>query len=213
MPQIPVIGMTATGEMVGRVFRLSMAMAIALMLGVVSAASAGATDKRSTDATGAASAERVAVETAGDVPGLGEAELGRYVAEQMNATGARRWQFFADEKSDAAPEDRVEWSFTTGPSANGALRNYGFSRAMMERLIDAHHYVTVEAKLYWHGQYQSVMLGHVTIGPALPYPALTALIGKMTRLVMSYPTSQSRPPRVMAKDSATLASGALARQR
>jgi len=190
-----------------------MAMAIALMLGVVSAASAGATDKRSTDATGAASPERVAVKTAGDVPGLGEAALGRYVAEQMNAAGAGRWQFFAEETAGAEPEDRVEWSFATGPSANGALRNYGFSRAMMERLLDAHHYVSVEAKLYWHGQYQSVMLGHVTIGPALPYPALTALIGKMTRLVMSYPTSQSRPPRVMAKDSATLASGALARQR
>jgi hypothetical protein len=52
------------------------------------------------------------------------------------------------------------------------------------------HYVTVETKLYCHGQYQTVMLGDVTIGPDLLYPALTALVGKMTRLVMSHPFAQ-----------------------
>jgi len=46
-----------------------------------------------------------------------------------------------------------------------------------------------------HGQYQKAMLGHVTIGPARPHRDLTALIGKMTRFVMSDPTGQSRPPR------------------
>lgn len=167
--------------MIEHVLRLPMAIALALMLGVVLTASAGA--------TGRASPERVAVETAGDVPGLGEAELGRYVAKEMNAADAGPWQFFADGTSGIAPGDRVEWSFTTGPSADGALRNYGFSRAMMARLLDAHHYVTVAAKLYRHGQYLTTTLGHVTIGPALPHHDLTALIGKMTRRLVSYPAA------------------------
>lgn len=184
MPRIPLNGVTAIGAM-----RMPRAIAIALMLSIVTAASPGVADERSADATGAASPERVAVETAGEVPGVGEAELDRYVAQQMNAAGAGPWQFFADETSGAAPADRVEWSFTTGPSANGALRNYGFSRAMMARLLDAHHYVTVAAKLYRHGQYLTTTLGHVTIGPALPHHDLTVLIGKMTRRLVSYPAA------------------------
>ncbi|HZB93408.1 MAG TPA: hypothetical protein VE397_18315 [Stellaceae bacterium] len=135
----------------------------------------------------------VAVETTGSVPGIGEGELERYVADQMNAAHAGVWKFVPVEA--ASPENRIEWSFTTAPSASGAVRTYGFSRAMMERLIDAHHYLTIEAKLYWHGQYQTVMLGHATIGAGLPDPALTELIARMTRLVMSYPMSDMGQPR------------------
>lgn len=135
----------------------------------------------------------VAVETAGSVPGIGEGQLDRYIADQMNAAHVGAWRFVP--VKSAIPEDRVEWSFTMAPSAMGAVRTYGFSRAMMERLIDAHHYVTIEAKLYWHGQYQTVMLGHATIGSGVQDPALTALIAKMTRLVMSYPMSDTGQPR------------------
>jgi hypothetical protein len=167
----------------GRIFRLPMAIAIALALGLLGARAAGT----ELAAKEAASPTAMAVEISGSVPGLSQAELRRYVAEQMNATRVG-WQFVAADKADEEP-NRVEWSFTTGPSANGAVRTYGFSRAMMERLVGAHHYVTIEAKLYWHGQYQTVMLGHVTMGAAAPDPDLTTLIGKMTRLVLAYPIS------------------------
>ncbi|HUJ97695.1 MAG TPA: hypothetical protein VLV85_05570 [Stellaceae bacterium] len=161
-------------------FRLAMAAIVVLTLGGLNARAANQ-----------ASAKPMAVETTGSVPGLDEAELGRYVAEQMNAARVG-WQFVAAANASAQP-NRVEWSFTAGPSASGSVRTYGFSRAMMERLMPAHYYMTVEAKLYWHGQYQTVMLGHVTTGVAMPDPDLTALIGKMTRLVMAYPMSQNRP--------------------
>ncbi len=181
-------------EVTGRRFRLTIAMIAVLALGALSA--------RAADQP---SATQMAVETTGSVPGLGEAELARYVAEEMNAARVG-WQFVAVPNASAAP-NRVEWSFTTGPSASGAVRTYGFSRAMMERLMPAHHYVTIEAKLYWHGQYQTVMLGHVTTGATMPDPDLTALIGKMTRLVMAYPMSENRRPGVALGEGALLASG------
>jgi hypothetical protein len=178
----------------GALFHVTMAMTIVLTLGTLSARAAGQ-----------APATPMAVKTTGEVPGLGEAELGRYVAEQMNAARVG-WQFVAAANASAQP-NRVEWSFTTGPSASGAVRTYGFSRAMMERLMPAHYYMTVEAKLYWHGQYQTVMLGHVTTGTAMPDPDLSALIDKMTRLVMAYPMSDNvRRPGVASGAGAVLVS-------
>jgi hypothetical protein len=182
-------------EVIGRLFRLTMATIVVLTLGALNA--------RAADQP---SATPMAVETTGSVPGLGEAELGRYVAEQMNAARVG-WQFAAVPNAAAQP-NRVEWSFTIGPSASGAVRTYGFSRATMERLVPTRYYVTVEAKLYWHGQYQTVMLGHVTTGSAIPDPDLTALIGKMTRLVMAYRMSEnSRRPGVASSAGAVLVSG------
>ncbi|HUC65061.1 MAG TPA: hypothetical protein VMA53_06525 [Stellaceae bacterium] len=181
-------------EVVGRLFRLTMAMTVVLTLAALSA--------RAADQPSAAP---MAVETTGWVPGFGEADLGRYVAEQMNAARVG-WQFAAVPNAAAQP-NRVEWSFTTGPSASGAVRTYGFSRATMERLMPTRYYVTVEAKLYWHGQYQTVMLGHVTTGTATPDPDLTALIGKMTRLVMAYPMSENeRRPGIASGAGAVLVS-------
>jgi hypothetical protein len=179
-------------EVTGRMFRLAMAAIVVLTLGGLNARAANQ-----------ASAMPMAVATTGSVPGLGEAELGRYVAEQMNAARVG-WQFVAAPNASAQP-NRVEWSFTAGPSASGTVRTYGFSRAMMERLMPGHFYMTVEAKLYWHGQYQTVMLGHVTTGAAMPDPDLTALIGKMTRLVMAYPMSENiRRPGVASGAGAVL---------
>jgi hypothetical protein len=181
-------------EITGRLFRLTMAMIPVLMLGALGAR-----------AVGQAPATPMAVETKGSVPGLDEAELERYVAEQMNAARVG-WQFVAVPNAAAQP-NRVEWSFSAGPSAAGSVRTYGFSRAMMERLMPAHYYMTVEAKLYWHGQYQTVMLGHVTTGVAMPDPDLTTLIGKMTRLVMAYPMSENvRRPGVASGGGAVLVS-------
>jgi hypothetical protein len=178
-------------EVTGRLFRVAIAMIAMLTLGALSVRAAEQP-----------SAAPMAVEITGSVPGLGGAELGRYVAEQMNAARVG-WQFAAVPNAASEP-NRVEWSFTTGPSATGAVRTYGFSRAMMERLVGAHHYVTIEAKLYYHGQYQTVMLGHVTIGAAVPDPDLTTLIGKMTRLVMAYPMSQNRPSGVAFREHAAV---------
>jgi hypothetical protein len=181
-------------EVTGRLFGLAMAMIAVLTLGALSARAAEQP-----------SATPMAVEITGSVPGLGETELGRYVAEQMNAARVG-WQFAAVPNAATQP-NRVEWSFTTGPSASGAVRTYGFSRATMERLMPSRYYVTVEAKLYYHGQYQTVMLGHVTIGGAAPDPDLTTLIGKMTRLVMAYPMSKNdRRPGVASGAGAVLVS-------
>jgi hypothetical protein len=178
-------------EVTGRVFRLTMAMIVVLALGALAARAADQPP-----------ATPMAVEITGSVPGLDEAALGRYVAAQMNAARVG-WQFVVVPNASAQP-DRVEWSFTTGPSATGSVRTYGFSRAMMERLMPKRYYMTVQAKLYWHGQYQTVMLGHATTRAAVPDPDLTALIGKMTRLVMAYPMSQNRPSGVALGEDAAV---------
>ena len=113
-------------EVTGRMFRLARATIVVLTFGALNARAADQ-----------ASATPMAIETTGSVPGLGEAELGRYVAEQMNAARVG-WQFVVVPNASAQP-NRVEWSFTAGPSASGTVRTYGFSRAMMERLMPGHY--------------------------------------------------------------------------
>lgn len=140
--------------------------------------------------SGGAPAATVSVETQGFLPGLGKAELPAHIATQMNGANAGAWRFVANGN---AP-DRVVWSFKTGPSANGAVRTYGFSRAMMERLVGAHHFVTIEAKLYLKGDYQCGDYETATIGPQMPDSELSATIVRMTRILMSCPSENSREP-------------------
>jgi len=138
----------------------------------------------------------VAVETAGSVPGVAADDLNRFVTERMNKARLPAWQFRAAPASGGHADDRVEWAFKVDPSATGDVRTYGFSRAMMERLLAARHRVTIRVRLYLHGEYQTETLGQVTVGATAPDADLDAEILKLTQMVMSYPASADPLSRV-----------------
>ena len=147
-----------------------------------------------TDAVAGAPPGTFAVTTEGLLPGFAEDQLASYVATQMTKAKAGNWQFVAAKDAAQSAEGQVQWSFKTAPSATGALRTYGFSRAMMERLVAARRYVTIEAKLFLHGEYQTETLGQATITMEGEDPALDAEIVKMVQLLMSYPASTDERP-------------------
>jgi len=149
---------------------------VSLLLALIAVSGAAAAEPASEEPP------TLTVEARGSVPGIGEADLAAFVATQMREAGKSAWRF-APAAGSGASKDRVEWSFATGPSAVGAVRTYGYSRAMMERLVGAHHYVTIKARLYLHGDYQTETLGEATIG-AGPDPALAAEIATITRLLL-----------------------------
>jgi hypothetical protein len=96
----------------------------------------------------------LAVVTEGWLPGFDKAELGPFIAREMNAAGLAQWRF-APEATEAQPApDRVEWVFKPNPYAGGpTLPRTGMVREI-DKLFGVHRYISVEVRLYLHGEYQ-----------------------------------------------------------
>jgi hypothetical protein len=133
----------------------------------------------------------VAVTATGELPGIPAADLPSFLAKVMNGAGGN-WRFEAAPSGGPAPANRIEWSFKTNPSAVGAVRTYGFSRATMQRLLGVHHYLTIEVTLYLHGQYQTQSLGQVTVTGGADDTDLSTEITRDTRQLMSYLSMDTR---------------------
>jgi hypothetical protein len=79
----------------------------------------------------------------------------RYLSQQMEQVRFSEWRFEPAGANGLAP-DRVEWSFTMNPYAGGEQRS--FVRPHMEqRIFGAHRPVTIEARLYLSGEYQTMV--------------------------------------------------------
>jgi hypothetical protein len=120
------------------------------------------------------------------LPGFRAADLLPYLAAQMDTAKSGPWRF-----SPAAapkPQDRVTWSFKTDPQAAGAVRNYGFSRAMMDRLVGPSRLVVhVEARLFLRGAYQGLVAADVDWHGTLQETELAQSISTLTRELMTAP--------------------------
>jgi hypothetical protein len=139
----------------------------------------------------AAELTSIAVVAKGALPGVPDAQLQAYLARTMNSAGGN-WQFEPAPSDGPAPANRIEWSFKTNPSAVGAVRTYGFSRATMSRLLGVHHYLTIEVTLYLHGQYQTQSLDQITVLGGMNDADLATEITRDTRQLMSYLTMDTR---------------------
>jgi hypothetical protein len=95
------------------------------------------------------------VEAADTLPGFHLGDLPRYLALHMAEARLADWRFEPAADKGSAP-DRVEWSFRLNPYAGGEVRN--FTRPhMAERTFGAYRSVTIEAKLYLNGEYQTLV--------------------------------------------------------
>jgi hypothetical protein len=129
----------------------------------------------------------VAVATTGSVPDLAQQELPGYVAAALNANHLGPWRFEASHPGAASAGYRVVWSFKENAYAAGSVRTYGFSRAQMQRLVGSRNSLTIEARLFLDGEYQTLVLGHATLSEGARSPELTQAIVKIGRELMAYP--------------------------
>jgi hypothetical protein len=102
------------------------------------------------------------------LPGLHHSALSRFIAAHMTEAGLANWRFEPSTGAGLAA-DRVEWSFTLHPYAGGEVRRFAHTLSGQPR-PGTHQPVTIEARLYLHGEYQTLVEAQATIkgGPADP---------------------------------------------
>ena len=114
----------------------------------------------------AAAATTLQVEASGGLPGFHHGELQRYLALHMAETGLSEWRFEPAADSGSA-HDRVEWIFRLNPYAGGEVRNFAHT-LVGDRRFGVHRPVTIEARLYLNGEYQTLVEKQAIIGPNDP---------------------------------------------
>lgn len=101
----------------------------------------------------AAASITLKVEASDGLPGFNRADLSLYLASHMAEARFADWRFEAA-KNGPAP-DRVEWSFKLNPYAGGEVRRFGPS--LDGRTDHVHRPITIEARLYLNGEYQTMV--------------------------------------------------------
>jgi hypothetical protein len=137
----------------------------------------------------------VFVATKGSLPGFNDSDLPDYFATAMNGVAPAGWHFAPLPAGVAPSPERVEISFRTNPYAAGTVRTYGISRATMDRLLNVHHSVTIEARLFLRGQYQTLFFEQVTVSGGPHDADLEEAVTKLTRALTAYPTLSMHPER------------------
>jgi hypothetical protein len=95
------------------------------------------------------------VETLQGLPGLHNSELSRFLAAHMADARLAEWRFEPAQGKITAP-NRVEWTFRLNPYAGGGVRQFVREPAA-EQGFGVHRPVTVEARLYLNGEYQTLV--------------------------------------------------------
>jgi hypothetical protein len=97
----------------------------------------------------------------------------------MADAGLADWRF--EPATDSGPAaNRVEWSFKLNPYAGGGVRNFGPS-SMNESRAGVHRPVTIEARLYLNGEYQTLVEKQAIIQGGSDDPDLAAAVAAVTQ--------------------------------
>ena len=130
----------------------------------------------------AAAATTLQVEAATGLPGFHRDDLQRYLAVHMAEARLGEWRFepAADNGSAA---NRVEWSFKLNPYAGGEVRNFARTSGY-EQKLGLHRPVTIEARLYLNGEYQTLVEAQAIIHGGPDDPALAAAIASATQSLL-----------------------------
>ena len=145
-------------------------------------------------AIGEAQPLTVAVVVQGSLPGIKDTDLSRYFAETMNAGVEGPWHFEPARHGDALAPNRIEWSIRSNASAEGTVRNFGFARATIDRLMGAHQFLSIEVTLYLGGRYQTASHSEVTASKEAENPELIADIVRSTRQLIAYEAMDTTKP-------------------
>jgi hypothetical protein len=104
----------------------------------------------------------LSVVVVGQVPGYDAKELSAYLADKMSAAGLSAWRFQADGANTDAPS-RIEWRFRYNPYAEHSEHLAGLPAAMVDRVFGLRHVLSIEARLYINGQYQTLTFGQTKV--------------------------------------------------
>ena len=113
------------------------------------------------------------------LPGLHHAALSRFLAAHMADAGLADWRFEPAAGSGPAA-DRVEWSFKLNPYAGGGARSFG-PPSMNEWRAAVHRPVTIEARLYLNGEYQTLVEAQASVQGGPDDPDLAAAVAAVTK--------------------------------
>jgi hypothetical protein len=119
------------------------------------------------------------VEAFGALPGFHLGALPRYLAPHMAGARLADWRFEPAAHKGSAP-DRVEWRFKLNPYAGGEVRNF-IRPHMAERTFAAHRPITIEARLYLNGEYQTLVKQQAVIQGGPDDPDLLAAVASVTQ--------------------------------
>jgi hypothetical protein len=129
------------------------------------------------------------VEAAHGLPGLHHSALARFIAARMAGAGLAGWRF-EPAAGDAIAADRVEWTFRFNPYAGGEVRNFAH-KSTDEWRFGVHRPVTIEARLYLKGEYQTLVEKQAIIQGGADDPDLAAAVENVTQNLLG-PTGAYR---------------------
>ena len=126
-----------------------------------------------------AAAMTLEVEASTTLPGFHRGDLLRYLVRHMAETKLADWRF-EPAANDGSAADRVEWSFRLNPYAGGDVRN--FTRPHMgERIFGVHRPITIEARLYLNGEYQTLVEKQAILEGGPDDPDLATAVASVTQ--------------------------------
>lgn len=129
----------------------------------------------------AAASTTLEVEASNALPGFHRADLPRYLALHMAEAQLADWRFEAA-TSNGIPADRVEWSFKLNPYAGGEVRSFARSLSLFhEQKFGAHRPITIEARLYLNGEYQTLVEEQAIVQGGPDDSDLAAVVAKVTQ--------------------------------
>ena len=132
-----------------------------------------------------ASAALLDVEGSGAVPGFHSAgQLRRYLTFQMTEAEPAKWRFEPAAAGDAPAPDRVKWRFKLNPYAGGEVRSF-VAPQMEDTTFGVHRPITIEARLYLNGEYQSLAKEKAIIQGGPDDPDLAAAVASLTQNLLS----------------------------
>jgi len=113
------------------------------------------------------------------LPGLHHSALARFIAAHMAGAGLANWRF-EPAAGDAIAADRVEWTFKLNPYAGGEVRNFAHT-SVNERELGLHRPITIEARLYLNGEYQTLVEAQAIFHGGPNDPALATAVASVTQ--------------------------------
>jgi hypothetical protein len=122
------------------------------------------------------------VEATDTLPGFHRGALPRYLAAHMAEARLVDWRFEPAADGGAAL-DRVEWRFKLNPYAGGEVRTL-VRPHMAERTFAAYRSVTIEARLYLHGEYQTLVEKQAVIEGGPNDPNLATAVVDVTQTLL-----------------------------
>src|SRR5271169_1433527 len=137
----------------------------------------------------AAAQATLQVEALHGLLGLHHSALSRFLAAHMAEAGLADWRFEPAVGNDVAA-DRVEWTFRLNPYAGGEVRNF-VHPLTHEWRFGVHRPVTIEARLYLNGEYQTLVEQQAVVEGGPDDPELAAAVASVTQSLLG-PTGAYR---------------------